>query len=812
MSVRNLSIRRPATLVQRWHDGRRHGGYLPTYESVVLGRLGRLADCCALVATSECHAPTIAWTGPNFAEWLENGRSDISLRQLPDETREPLEGIVTAALRTAEPALARSHRVVDGVVISHHLTGVPLVREANGERVVLLHVEPQGERTELARAVFGASKLGMLAIAALKDEGDAIFDFKIVALNDGAARMLGQSAAELQWRRLSEIVPKRSGHDPVRGLVEALSRSDQTTYELSYPRSDGTLLHLKVEAGAVGDLVALTIADVGDIKEREASFRLLFDHNPMPMWLSDPETGRFAAINEAAIAHFGHERDVLLSLSLKDVSVPGPATADGEAVVRRQRRADGGVIDVTLFERALTFEGRSVRLGAAVDITESRRNAARIAHMAHHDALTGLPNRTRFADRLAEAIGRQKRGAGSFVLLCLDLDKFKIVNDTLGHPVGDALLCEAGARLAQCVREEDCVARLGGDEFAVLVATSALPDAIRSLCDRIIGEMGRCFSVAGHNCHVGTSIGVACLGQDGDDTDTLLRNADLALYRAKATGGNSFCCFKPEMDAWVQARRKRENDLREALVRGEFALVYQPQLSSVTGRICGFEALLRWHHPIEGLVSPAEFIPLAEETGLINPIGTWVLREACSEAAGWPGALRIAVNLSPIQFRNRDLVGSVRDALKSSGLAPERLELEITEGVLLADNEANLSTLHELRALGVRIAMDDFGTGYSSLSYLRSFPFDKIKIDRSFVSQVGESLHCTAIVRAVTGLAASLGIITTAEGVETAAQLAHLKAEGCHEVQGFLFSKPIRAAEVTDLLNDLRRENTHFAA
>ncbi len=788
------------TVVQHWLDNRRAGGALPTYESVVLGRLGRLADRCALISTRSGQAAAIVWSGSEFADWLQHRASDVPVHKLSEEVRRPIEEIVVSALRTGEPAVARCDRVAEGVVTSRSLTGVPLVQAKGGEPVVLLHLDTQVVRTELAQALFGATEIGMLALAAMRDSAGELVDFKVVALNDGAARMFGRPAAALQWQRLTELIPSRTGFDPVDRLAAALRRSDRATYEMSYPRSDGTCLHLKVEAGAMGDLVALTVTDVGDIKAREESFRLLFDHNPLPMWLTNPDTAAFLAVNEAAIAHYGHDRETFLSLHLKDLAAPGAEQIGGDTVVHRHRRSDGTPIEVTLFERTMTFEGRPVRLGAAVDVTESRRNAARIDHMAHHDALTGLPNRVLFGRRLAEAVERYKRGRGDFFLLCLDLDKFKIVNDTLGHPIGDALLREAAARLLHCLREEDCVARLGGDEFAVLVARPGSPDLIHTLAGRIIGEMSRCFTIAGHDCHIGTSIGAACMGQDGDDPQILLRNADLALYRAKAQGGNSFCCFKPEMDAWVQARRKRENDLREALMRGEFALAYQPQVDAATNQICGFEALLRWHHPVEGLISPDEFIPLAEETGLIGPIGAWVLRQACAEAAGWPGALRVAVNLSPIQFRKRDLVNSVRSALQASGLTPERLELEITEGVLLAENEANLAMLHELRALGVRIAMDDFGTGYSSLSYLRSFPFDKIKIDRSFVSQIGESAHCTAIVRAVTGLAASLGIVTTAEGVETAAQLAHLRAEGCQEVQGFFFSRPVGAARVRELL------------
>jgi diguanylate cyclase (GGDEF)-like protein len=387
-------------------------------------------------------------------------------------------------------------------------------------------------------------------------------------------------------------------------------------------------------------------------------------------------------------------------------------------------------------------------------------------------------------------------------VLCLDLDHFKAVNDTLGHPVGDALLRTVGERLRSVLRETDTVARLGGDEFAVLQGAGGdpQPQAASALAKRVVDLVGRPYALEGHLVNVGASVGVALAPADGEDADALLKAADLALYRAKEEGRGTWRFFEPGMDARMRARRALELDLRKALALREFELAYQPQLDLGSDRVAGFEALLRWQHPERGLIPPAEFVPLAEEIGLIAPIGEWVLRTACREAAGWPEGVGVAVNLSPAQFKSHHLVPAVRAALAASGLPGRRLELEITEGVLLQDNEANLATLRELRALGVRVAMDDFGTGYSSLSYLRSFPFDKIKIDRSFVSGLATDPESAAIVRAIAGLGASLGMATTAEGVETAEQMRRIRAEGCLQVQGYLVSRPVPAAEVAALI------------
>ena len=434
------------------------------------------------------------------------------------------------------------------------------------------------------------------------------------------------------------------------------------------------------------------------------------------------------------------------------------------------------------------------------DITEWQKAQAQISHMARHDSLTNLPNRTLFREQLEEALWRAKRN-DHIAVLCLDLDHFKGINDSLGHPIGDDLLREVACRLTDCVREGDTVCRLGGDEFAIVQIGSDPQTSPTNLANRLIEVVSAPYNIQGHQITIGVSIGVAVAPNDGSDADQLLKNSDLALYRAKEEGGGIFHFFEIGMDARAQARRLLEIDLRGALLRSEFLVYYQPIQDLKADRVVGFEALVRWNHPLRGMVAPLNFIPLAEETGLIVPLGDWVLRTACSDAAGWSQDVCVAVNLSPAQFKSRNLVPSVVSALEDSGLSACRLELEITESVLLHDSDATLATLHKLRSLGVRISMDDFGTGYSSLSYLRSFPFDKIKIDRSFVSELATRDDSMAIVRAVTGLGKSLGISTTAEGVETSEQLALLRLEGCTEVQGYLFSPPRPAEDVESMLS-----------
>jgi diguanylate cyclase (GGDEF)-like protein len=433
------------------------------------------------------------------------------------------------------------------------------------------------------------------------------------------------------------------------------------------------------------------------------------------------------------------------------------------------------------------------------DITEQRRSEVKIEYMAHHDALTDLANRVLLNERLEQALGQRIHREEMVAVHHLDLDQFKAVNDTFGHPAGDKLLKIVADRLRTLVRETDTIARMGGDEFVVVQAPIADPAEATSLAQRIIASMSEPFDLDGHQAVIGASVGIAVGPSDGLKPDRLLRNADLALYRAKGDGRGTFRFFEATMDLQMQTRRIMERDLRKALSAGEFELYYQPVVNLASGDISGFEALIRWNHPEQGLVSPAAFIPLAEETSFIVPMGEWVIRQACATAAQWPGDLSVAVNISAAQFRYPGLMQVIVGALATSGLQPTRLEIEITETVLLQNRETTLAVLHQLRELGVRIAMDDFGTGHSSLTYLQCFPFDKIKIDRSFVKDITENAGSLNIVRAVAALAKGMGMTATAEGIETREQLDRITCEGCTEMQGFLFSRPLPASEIERL-------------
>jgi len=432
------------------------------------------------------------------------------------------------------------------------------------------------------------------------------------------------------------------------------------------------------------------------------------------------------------------------------------------------------------------------------DITEKRQIELKIEHMAHHDSLTDLANRVRLNERLERALG-DPANCRMVAVHHVDLDRFKAVNDTFGHHAGDKLLKIVASRLRSVVRDTDTIARMGGDEFVIVQAPFTDPIEATALAQRVISAMAEPFDLDGHQAGVGASVGIAVSPTDGATPEKLLRNADLALYRAKGDGRGTFRFFEAGMDEQMQTRRIMEQDLRKALPAGEFELYYQPVVNLQSGAISGFEALIRWNHPARGLISPATFIPLAEEIGFIIPLGEWVIRQACVTAAKWPEHLHVAVNISAAQFRSAGLMQVIVSALAASRLKPTRLEIEITETVLLQDKDATLAILHQLRALGVRIAMDDFGTGYSSLTYLQSFPFDKIKIDRSFVKDITENAGSLNIVRAVAALANGMGMTATAEGVETNEQLDRITAEGCTEMQGYLFSRPLPAADIERL-------------
>ena len=817
-----------SALLRTWSAGQRDPEGLPSYEDVVLGSLGRDADGAALVTLHPGGKYALAWSGERFAAWLGQEAEVLSIDALPPGDVRALTQACAEAVITRRPVSARRNLVRTGVVETSEFVAYPL-RNRAGETLVLLHTSGEIVAVSLVDAVFSATKQGMLALSAVRAEDDAVVDFEIVALNEAAASLMAKPASALLWHRLGALVPDLEATDAPAQLREVLRTGERRAFEMAYrSRITDRDLFLRVEAGAVGDLLAVTLTDIGPIRQREASYRLLFESNPMPMWLHDRETHRILAVNEAAVSHYGFPQDEFLAMTLFELTAQEDEAALRQGVqldcerLWRHRTASGALIEVSTYACAVTYADRPAVLVAALDVTERRRAEARIAYLAHHDALTDLPNRVLFTDRLAQALrhvasGRLRRAdegePPGLAVLCIDLDGFKFVNDTLGHGGGDALLVAVGERLRGCVRTaDDCVARLGGDEFAMLRPDLRAPEAA-ALAQWVVEILSAPYSIQGQEVVIGASVGVALAPSDADTPELLLRNADMALYRAKADGKRTCRFFEVGMDARLRARRQLEQDLRVAFQDGRLELHYQPVLDAVTGRVKGCEALLRWRHPARGAVSPAEFVPLAEEIGLIGPIGEWALRQACAEAVHWPPEVRVAVNLSPAQFRaQHDLVGSVSAALVRSGLAPTRLELEITETVLLADNEGNLATLHRLRALGVRIAMDDFGTGYSSLSYLRSFPFDKIKIDRSFVRDLGSDPQALAIVEAVTRLASRLGIRTTAEGVETEHQAALLRAEGCDELQGFLFSPALPSAAVREFIRGRRERRGMYAA
>ncbi|MDB5360351.1 MAG: putative signaling protein [Rhodospirillales bacterium] len=518
--------------------------------------------------------------------------------------------------------------------------------------------------------------------------------------------------------------------------------------------------------------------------------------------------GEIVDANQAMCRLLDQPIDWLIGRQVTEIVAPG-----GHDMIRRRmteqnlemqeidlRYGDRGSIPVEIFAQTIDYGKGTARVVAVRDIRERRAAEAKIRYMAHHDALTGLPNRSLFHDRLDQAVAFARRNGVAVTVLCLDLDRFKTVNDLTGHTGGDLLLKQVADRLRSSVRDHDTVARLSGDEFAVIQLGAAAVDSASVLAERLVKTMALPFDLDGQQMVIGTSIGLALFPGDAESGEDLVRAADTALYRAKSAGRGTYRFFEADMDARLQERRLLERDLRQALAVSQFELYYQPLVGCGTDDILGFEALVRWRHPERGLVSPVEFIPVAEECGLIMPLGEWVMRTACAEAAGWQNDKRIAVNLSPVQFRHVDLAKQILTILGQTGLSPSRLELEITEGVLMEETERTLATLGTLKAAGVSVSLDDFGTGYSSLSYLQRFAFDKIKIDRSFIWEMERNADSMAIVRSVIALGRSLRITVIAEGVETAAQLALLQDENCDQVQGFLLGRPMPARELADLV------------
>jgi diguanylate cyclase (GGDEF)-like protein/PAS domain S-box-containing protein len=563
-----------------------------------------------------------------------------------------------------------------------------------------------------------------------------------------------------------------------------------------------------------------TIEDITDRRNLEqerdrnyAFLRQIIDHIPTQITVKDMRDRRYVLANRVAETQFGMSRDEIVGKTALDLFPKEAAEVIAADDEKALQCPEGLFLDITPWQSQATGQRfiTSRRIGipdqvgqtryiinVVDDVTDRRRADEKIAHLAHYDALTDLPNRVLFRERIERELQKTSRGE-QFALLYIDVDEFKGINDSLGHHVGDELLKAVAARIRDCIRECDHVARLGGDEFAVIQTDVEHSGDVIEFVTRIQDAIRQPYECLGHQLSTDASIGIALAPRDGTDLDQLVKNADLAMYGAKGDGRRTYRFFEPAMDAQAKARLTLERDLRQALVDGSFELHYQPVVDLNSDEVTGCEALLRWRHPQRGMISPGDFVAVAEETGLIVELGEWVLRTACAEAATWPHHVRLAVNVSPIQLKCPTLSLKVAGALAASGLAANRLELEITEAVLIRDDEMALAILHQLRELGIRIALDDFGTGYSSLSYLKRFPFDKIKIDRCFVSDVAEIDGSSAIVQAVVNIAATRNITTTAEGVETPEQKEMLRRLGCTEMQGYLFSAAKPSAEVKRL-------------
>lgn len=694
------------------------------------------------------------------------------------------------------------------------------------ERQQLLQVRERAEAVAREKSAQLDAALNNMA------HGLCLYDAegRIVVFNRRYCELMGENEDDLLGRSLVDVLRRRAAAgavlpDPeefVASILASVREGEITSVEV--PGADDRILRVVRHPIETGGWVA-TFEDITEQRRAEqerdrnrAFLDLIINNVPSAIYVKRADDRRYVLVNAAGECFWGISREAMIGKTAEEVFSAEEASRI-EARQNELLRSSGSIFDEreiitpagmsrTIFSRRITFRDQSNQalyiLGVVDDVTERKLAEARIARLAHYDPLTDVPNRTLFREQLMRELSFVRRGA-KLAVLCLDLDYFKNINDTFGHQAGDELLKEVAQRIRSCLNEGDLIARLGGDEFAVVRTGLQHPKEAEAFAQQLREAVsGHSYNLNGHQTGSDLSVGIALAPEDGVELDELLNHADLALYGAKAEGRGSYRYYEPEMNARMKRRRSLEVDLRSALLRNEFVLYYQPILDLETGAVTGCEALLRWRHPLRGLVLPAEFVPVAEETGLINSIGEWVLKQACFDATEWPSSVRVAVNVSPAQFRNSALPLVVVGVLAESGLPAQRLELEITESVLMQNNETSLLMLHQLRDLGVRIALDDFGTGYSSLSYLRSFPFDRIKIDRSFVGDLLDGNQAVAIVHAILSLASSLKMRTTAEGVETAVQQRLLQAAGCDEMQGYLFSHPLPASGIGELVQ-LRR-------
>jgi len=646
---------------------------------------------------------------------------------------------------------------------------------------------------------------------------------RFLIVNNAALDLYGYSRQDYARMTVLDIRPEQERR---RMLNAVQARTDMERAERwTHLKANGETLEVLTYGRAVRfdgrDAILAIVQDRTEVNaaQRQVSdtrsmLDSIVDNLPIGVFVKDmEEDGRYILFNEACGGIVGYDPKDIVGKSDRiifddrqtDIFREQDSRALGAGATisfeETMQHADGTTRILRTIKRALpALDGGAPRyvLGISHDVTEERSVEARLAYMAMHDALTGLPNRAFFADHIQRE-ARIATAENPLALLYLDVDHFKHINDSKGHAAGDALLCQVAARLMQLVADGDLVARLGGDEFAFLLR-SEQRESIECFAERLLRSLSAPFDLDGVNERVTCSIGIALAPEHAEDDDVLMRNADLALYAAKEGGRSTYRFYLPEMRLEAERRHMLTAELHEALLEGQFELHYQPIVQLDDDGLAGFEALIRWRHPVRGLIPPMEFIPLAEETGLIVQIGEWVLREACRAAAVWPNHLKIAVNLSVCQFRHNSLLATVVSALDDTGLRPERLEIEITESVFLADVEQSLPLLRALKELGIRIAIDDFGTGYSSFSYLRAFAFDKIKLDRSFVSGIETDPGNLAIVRAVVGIGSGFNATTLAEGIETEEQLQKLRAEGFSEVQGFLLGRPMLQAEAEALI------------
>lgn len=685
--------------------------------------------------------------------------------------------------------------MADGSWIATHEDRTELRRREESFRLLF-------DNNPMAMWLFDRESLDFVAVndAAIARYGysrEQFMKMKVTATRVGDA-----AAAEAEIRALPEIQDEEQ--------IGLHRRADGTTFPVAVCSRIMNYGGRQVRLAAINDITAQKAAE-NDLRRTKKFLDAVIENVPLPIVVKTVKDGRFILINKASEELHGYKRGETIGKTLYDILPQDRANRisahDSECLLTdRPQIMRDYTIPTPKGARMITTTKVIIReddgtpeyiLSLIEDVTERKQAEEKIAHMALFDSLTDLPNRAAFNERLNASLTSGATDRTSFALLCMDLDGFKDINDVYGHAVGDALLCQIADRL-RSVAGGSFVARLGGDEFTMIV-TNRDKAGLAELTDRLLAAFVEDFEVGGHRLPQALSVGVACYPGDGTDAKTLLSNADAALYRAKAQGHGSVQFFKAEMATRLRERAALQVDLKSAIQRNELRLHYQPQ-RKISGQIQGFEALARWTSPTRGMVSPAEFIPLAEESSLILVLGEWVLREACREAASWDRPLAIAVNVSPVQFRHGDLPRLVHSILLETGLAASRLELEITEGVLIDDFSRAVSILRRLKSLGVQIAMDDFGTGYSSLSYLRAFPFDKIKIDSTFISDLESNDQSTAIVRAVIGLGRSLGIPILAEGVETQGQHAFLAREGCSEVQGYLTGRPLAIEDYADVV------------